>query len=237
MGDVMAKACIFLTFFLVLGGMSGDLRGEGLLKTSPLERADEYLFELAAFASPEGTLALARPRAAPTYRLAEARDAQGELLNTPVYDPNAKSYFEMVDGSHGMVQGPVGHEGPNWREAYQLSQRRNFKGSPGRLAIVTSLETHEFLLRTFRPKTQVWIGLRYWCSTRKLQWSDGEMVKPGSFQAWAKEWKQDVYACSSDGAGEFMPVAYSPLPTFAWIGKGWAKRFYYFFVEYPTGRE
>jgi lectin-like protein len=170
------------------------------------------------------------------YQFVKERDYRDELLDTPVQDPASKSYFEMVDGSHGMVKGPVAHEGPNWGEAYRLSQMRVYKGVRGRLAIVKSLETHQFLSLTFRPKSHVWIGLRYWCNSRKLQWSDGEMMTPGSFRAWAKEWKQDIYACASTGGPtEYMPVAYSPLPTFDWIGKGINKRYYYFFVEYPVG--
>lgn len=175
---------------------------------------------------------------ASTYRLVENRNYHGELLDTPVYDPISKSYFEMVDGSHGMVKGPLAHEGPNWTDAYRLAQGRVFKGVHGRLAVVKSLETHEFLMRTFRPETYVWIGLRYWCTQRKLQWSDGTIAAAGSFQAWDKVWRQDVYACASGGGDkEFMPVAYSPLPKFDWIGKGIQKRYYYFFVEYPTGNE
>lgn len=172
------------------------------------------------------------------YEPVEERNYHGELLDTPIYDPYAKSYFEMVDGSHGLVQGPLSHEGPNWAEANRLAQRRAFKGVRGRLAIVRSWQTHLFLLNTFRPKTYVWIGLRYSCRERKLHWADGSTMEAGSFQAWDKVWRQDVYACAStQDPAEYMPVAYAPLPTFDWIGKGINKRFYYFFVEYPTGKE
>src|SRR5579864_214505 len=159
-----------------------------------------------------------------------------ELLNSPVYNPTTKSYFEMVDGSHGLVKGTgVDFEGPTWGEAVKLSSQRSYKDKKGRLAIVRDLATHEFLLTTFRPGTYVWIGLRYWCSRRALEWSDGEPWKAGSFQAWDQKWKQDDSACSTGLPTEYMPVAYSPPPTFDWIGKGSGKRYYYFFVEYPTG--
>lgn len=158
-----------------------------------------------------------------------------ELLNVPVYDPRTKSYFEMADGAHGLVRGTgVDHEGPNWREAYGFAQARSYKGVRGRLALVKDFETHEFLLGTFKPTTYVWIGLRYWCQARRLEWSDGKMLAPGSFQAWDKRW-DDSNACKGAGPKDYMPVAYSPPPDFRWIGKGANKRFYYFFVEYATG--
>jgi len=162
--------------------------------------------------------------------------AADELLNSRVYDPASKSYFEMVDGSKGLVKGYNGNEGPTWAQAYALAREREFKGARGRLAIIKDRATSEFLARTFQPKTYVWIGLRYWCNQRKLQWSDGEAWTPGSFQIWDKVWRQDVYACPKGaGPAEYMPVAYSPLPEFHWIGKGINKRYYYFFVQYPTG--
>jgi hypothetical protein len=156
----------------------------------------------------------------------------------PVYDPDSKSYFEMVDGREdkqaaGMARG----QGPDWAEAFLWAKEREYKGAKGRLAIVKNIATHEFLERTFAPGSDVWIGLRYWCQVRKLQWSDGEMVSPGTFQAWAVNWRQDIYACNSGGGPtDYMPIAYNPIADgFRWIGKGKGKRYYFYFVEYPTG--
>ncbi|HUN49734.1 MAG TPA: hypothetical protein VMU42_01395, partial [Candidatus Sulfotelmatobacter sp.] len=110
-----------------------------------------------------------------------------ELLDTPVYDSASKSYFEMVDGSHGMVKGTgVDSEGPNWGEAEKFAASRVFKGVHGRLAVVKDLEIHEFLMRTFQPKTFVWFGLRYLCS-KQLQDSTGALLNKNSFMAWAKQ--------------------------------------------------
>src|SRR5215469_10250438 len=68
-----------------------------------------------------------------------------ELLNTPVYDPASKSYFEMVDGAHGLVTGYNAYEGPTWEQAEALAKQREYGGVHGRLAIVPDAETHEFL--------------------------------------------------------------------------------------------
>ena len=166
-----------------------------------------------------------------------------ELLNTPVYDPASKSYFEMVDGSHGLVKGPVAHEGPNWLEAYELARQRVYKGVNGRLAIVSDIDTHEFLAKTFQPNTFVWIGLRYLCAKRLLQESTGKLIGRLSFAPWAANWRGGNWICEIDpatkrpAASDFMPVAYSPISQgFRWTGIGRHKRYYYFFVEYPTGK-
>ena len=238
---MMARVCFFFVLFFGLGAASEQLFARGTTNGGAPQSTVNHAIDKIYLSSDGGT---AEAQRAPTilWPVAE-RNGHDELLDTPVYSPDTKSYFEMVDGSHGMVArfpsaAGVVHEGPNWAEAYQLAQERTFKGVRGRLAIVKSFETHEFLSHTFRPKADVWIGLRYWCTARKLQWSDGEMMSPGSFQAWARQWKQDVYACASDGGPrEYMPIAYSALPTFDWIGKGIHKRYPYFFVEYPTGKE
>lgn len=167
---------------------------------------------------------------------------QHELLDTPMYDPVSKSYFEMVDGAHGMVKGTgVDSEGPNWHEAQGFAARRMYKGVRGHLAVVKDLETHEFLMHTFQPKTFVWVGLRYMC-VGLLEDATGKQVKKGSFMVWARDWRRTPFGCPKDTAtgrpvaGSYMPIAYSPVPEgFQWIAQGPQKRFYYFFVEYPTG--
>lgn len=162
------------------------------------------------------------------------------LFDTPVYDPGAKSYFELVDASH-MVKGYGSNEGPTWAQANQFATRRMYKGVYGRLATVDSVDTHYFLERTFQPNYQTWIGLRLWCTRHVLQWAGGQTLKPGTFQAWDKRWNQDIYTCSGAGTSAagmqvYAPVAYTSISDgFRWIAKGSGKRYYYFFVQYPTG--
>lgn len=162
------------------------------------------------------------------------------LLNTPVYDPSSKSYFELVDGSH-MIKGYGSNEGPKWDEAFNFAKARVYKGVNGRLAIVESAQTHFFLQQTFHPDSPSWIGLRLWCARRILVWSDRQNLKPAAFQAWDAHWSHDPYTCngagpSASGLKIFAPVAYSSIADgFRWIAVGASKRFYYFFVQYPTG--
>lgn len=145
----------------------------------------------------------------------------------PVYNPASKSYFELVT-----LQSPLA-----WIHAAEAARMRVFKGVHGRLAIVRNIDTHDFLERTFHPNVPTWIGLRYWCRAHVLQWADGEIDKAGSFGAWDKNWKQDIYDCPVGGpATDYMAVAYSPIEDgFRWIGKGWTKVYSAYFTEYPTG--
>lgn len=154
----------------------------------------------------------------------------------PVYDPSAKSYFDLVD-SRDLKANP-NDDGRPWLTASALAKARVYKGVHGRLAIVKTVATHDFLERTFHPNNYTWIGLRYWCATRKLELSDGEVVTHLSFAAWDKNWNQDIYAChtSYPPGPDYMPIAYSPIQDgFRWIGKGRNKHYWYYLVEYPTG--
>lgn len=157
----------------------------------------------------------------------------GQLIGVPVYDPQAKRYFALMHA-----------EAKPWYNQYEkimLSARSsNFKGVQGRLAIIDSLEVHEFLLKTFHPGRYqyIWIGLRYLCSAKKLEWSDGRLWQPGSFQIWDAKWNQDIYTCNAlrDNPDQWAPIAYSP-EMHSWIAKGRGKGYDWYFVEFPTGKE
>ena len=155
--------------------------------------------------------------------------APGQVIGVPVYDPAAKRYFALMHISAEPWSGM-------WDKVAEAARRQSYKGVRGRLAIVDSIEVHDFLLRTFRPShyQYIWIGLRYLCRAKKLEWSDGRIFQPGSFQAWDPKWKQDIYVCSDrNNANEWAPVAYSPQ--FRWIAKGLHKGYDWYFVEFPTG--
>lgn len=159
-------------------------------------------------------------------------DKNGVLWDTPVYEPVTKKYYALI-----WAHNPKDvYLGVTWETADALAKAREYKGARGRLAIVDTVEVHQFLERTFHPDEPTWIGLRYACSTRTLWWADGRKWKPG-FQAWDANWRQDVYACKSgDPAKDFMPVAYSAIDKgFKWIGKGKNKQFNGYFIEFPTG--
>jgi hypothetical protein len=156
--------------------------------------------------------------------------APGQLIGVPVYDSQTKRYFALMHTDNAPYSG-------DWDKVAEAAKRQMYKGVHGRLAIVDSIEVHEFLLRTFHPShyQYIWIGLRYLCRAKKLEWSDGRIFERGSFQAWDPQWKQDVYACNSNRTdpNEWAPVAYSPQ--FKWIAKGLHKIYDWYFIEFPTG--
>ncbi len=160
---------------------------------------------------------------------------EGPVYGRPVYNPETKSYFELVD---------LGTKGRRpWKKAYVLAKKRIFKGARGHLAVVNSAATNEFLKTTFRTKVSTWFGLRVWCLNYKKQWVTGEYIKRSGYQNWHPKWNW-----SSKGAGcgrtgrrgeeAYMPVAYIlGKGGFRWIAIGGWKDFNAMFVEYPTGQE
>lgn len=165
--------------------------------------------------------------------------AAGEALpRTPIYNPASKSYFQLFDDNT--------YPG-NWEAARNRAAMKAFKGVRGRLAVVDSPQTHEFLLRAFdldRRKLSVWIGLRYWCSARLLQWEDGRPFSPSEpdrFRLWHAEWsRSDENACSLSRSAKvgFAPVYYRTIGGLTrWQAVGAAKYFSYYLVEFPTGGE
>src|SRR6185437_8993659 len=132
--------------------------------------------------------------------------------------------------------------GYEWQDAYADARRSSYKDVAGRLAIVTSIATHEFLLRTFRPNTSAWIGLRYLCKERKLVDSVGRDQSHAPFAAWARNWKPDTLACVVNpyihdyDPGDYSPVAYAAESDgFLWKAVGRHKGYDAYFIEYPTG--
>src|SRR4051812_26537568 len=89
--------------------------------------------------------------------------AEGSLPTAPIYNPSSKSYFQLFNDN----------ENPgNWEAAQMRAESKTYKGVRGRLAVIDSAETHDFILRKFdltKRNVAVWIGLRYWCTVHLLQ--------------------------------------------------------------------
>lgn len=162
-----------------------------------------------------------------------AAPAQESVYRKPIYDPASKSYFELVKLTH--AEAPK-HYTPamNWAEAQAYASKRVFKGVPGRLAIIGSADTHSFILINLRPSDYTWIGLRYFCNQRKLEWSNGQVFRTNAFKAWDTAWDQSAgVACKERG---YMPVAYTSAKNgFRWVAKGGMKAYSDLLIEYPTG--
>lgn len=178
---------------------------------------------------------LGGPAAAPAEPAPDGRPVYvAQKLNEPIYHPGTKSYFELRNDNG------TDYIGDRWQSAREKAAGLSYRGTRGRLAVIKSEETHLFLRRNFNLVEEAWIGLRYWCAFRKLQWVTGELHTRQDFNVWAGQWFRD--ANTKCGAGtatspqSFMPVYYLPH-NFRWQASGPAKKFAYYFVEYPTGAQ
>ena len=64
----------------------------------------------------------------------------------PVYNPASKSYFQLLKttGKHG-----------NWPASLEQAYRKTYKGVRGRLAVIDTPETHEFIMRNFDVSSEM----------------------------------------------------------------------------------
>ncbi len=105
--------------------------------------------------------------------------AQPETLGKVVYDPSTGSYFETMRNV-GRIR--------NWRTARTAVNKRIYKGLRGRLAVIKTRATHEFLRKNLGIPFNAWIGLRYHCSSGKLVWVTGEILRRGvDFEIWHRQ--------------------------------------------------
>lgn len=163
-----------------------------------------------------------------TVDAGDRRSGSAAVAVKPIYNPHTKSYFEL------RVDLP---EPPNWHTAARYARTKKFKGVRGRLAQVRDLKTHSFLQANFEIREESWIGLRYYCSFRKLVWADGDVQPRKGFKMWAKRWHRTRIRCGAANI-PYMPVYYLPFDKgFRWQASGPAKSFVSYFVEYPTGKE
>lgn len=156
--------------------------------------------------------------------------ARAGQIGVPIFDPNTQSYFELRDDNSRQY----------WREARRLAAVSLYKGRRGRLAVVNSKETNDFLRSNFTLTGPAWIGLRYWCKTRKLRWVTGERHLRTGYNNWYRPWNRNPETtCGITGSGAethgYMPVYYLPQNFgFRWQAAGPGKGFIRYFVEYPT---
>ena len=161
--------------------------------------------------------------------------AVSEEGDPPIYNPASKSYFQLLKGTgkHNF-----------WQEAHEQARTQVFKGARGRLAVVDHEETHKFIMKNFDTSKEMWIGLRYWCEFRLLEWVGLRPYSPTDpeyFQNWHNQWSRNGQACPANatGPGAFMGVYYQPLGSGSarWQAVRGGKGFGRLLVEYPTGEE
>lgn len=150
----------------------------------------------------------------------------------PIYNPATKSYFQRRTDMPDLAGG-------GWLKAERKAKSLVFHGTRGRLAMVRDVETHSFLRANFKFDSTTWIGLRFFCSVRKLVWVDGSEHKRSEFKAWGRQWfRNNNVRCRNQTKLGFMPVYYLPDEQgFKWQAAGPAKGgFNAYLVEYPTGK-
>ena len=102
--------------------------------------------------------------------------AKPDILGKVVYDPSSGSYFEVILNESGFKR---------WKFARPFINRRIYKGIRGRLAVIKTRATHEFLRKNLGIPSDAWIGLRYHCASGKLVWVTGEILRRGvDFEIW-----------------------------------------------------
>ncbi|HEX2117141.1 MAG TPA: C-type lectin domain-containing protein [Alphaproteobacteria bacterium] len=162
------------------------------------------------------------------------------VYEKPMYDPVSKSYFELVrvtaaqQDAHKVGMIPE----TSWDKAARFAAGRAYKGTKGRLAIIKSRETHEFILINLKPDRPAFIGLRYFCKLKQLRWINDEVHPANGFAAWAERWDQgDVKLClAGQGTSNWMGVNYTGVRDgFRWVARGDRKNWPLYIVEYPTG--
>jgi len=154
------------------------------------------------------------------------------LFDTPVYDEHTRSYFVLVNGRS------YHHEGPTWAESKMLAERRHLAGVQGRLAIIPSVETDLFIRLNLRPNRHTWFGLRYDCASRQLVWSDGTVMDRGGYTNWSPDgWltyeRWGLCPANNPHMGVYQHLTRQHRH---WKAVLTPKRWWYFIVEYPTGR-
>lgn len=162
--------------------------------------------------------------------------SQAQPGDPPVYNPASKSYFQVLEQTT---------QKQSWRFAHKAALTKTYKGVHGRLAVIDRLETHEFVLENFDLSHPTWIGLRYWCDFRMLEWNGLRPYSPGDpgrFHAWHPRWYRNVQticARSLNGENAYMPFYYQPFGqrNARWQASGPAKYFARILVEFTTGEQ
>lgn len=197
----------------------------GARMRNPLLRTRRQAVRAAVAALALGGMLLLPSRAGAAEMTADVPEKEGPV----VFDPASGSHFQLILPDHSF-------RGFTWEDAQARAHRRSRAGVPGRLAKVTTRETFQFLRRALPAREPFWIGLRYWCRFRTLQWDDGTLLERGGFQAWHPQWFRDpATTCETATHMKFMPVYMTAAQEGGlWQAAGDVKFMRGFVVEYPA---
>ena len=162
------------------------------------------------------------------------------VYNKPMYNPETKSYFENFSATGGIYD--LEHR-YNWNAAKRIAASRVFKGVRGRLAIVKTKETNDFIIKNLKPEDGTWIGLQYRCDLQTLRWVNGDFWPLTGYAYWNTPWNAagttwkttERSQCLS--SAQWMGVHYWGRENgHHWNANGPGKEFWLMIVEYPTGK-
>jgi len=162
------------------------------------------------------------------------------VYNKPFYNPETKSYFENYSATNGKYD--IEHR-YNWEAAQRVAETRTYHGVRGRLAVIKTKETNDFIVKNLKPEDGTWFGLQYFCDLHALRWVTGEFWPLKAYQNWFRPWNvegtnprnQERAGCLSDK--RWMGVHYwGKNAGYKWNANGTAKEFWLMIVEYPTGK-
>jgi hypothetical protein len=148
----------------------------------------------------------------------------------PYYNPHTKSYFEIRRDRRN----------PNWDQAKGIASTHVYKGARGRLGVIRDAQTMAWIDKTFPVRGEVWIGLSFWCKSRRLLWTTGEEHPLTAYSNWnrGRWYRNDGINCNVTDRVTYMPVALrADHGRYYWQANGTIKRFNGYLVEYPTGTE
>ena len=178
------------------------------------------------------------PSATPEHKV----DPRKPVYNKPLYNPETKSYFELHFPGEGMSYG----ESPefNWRDAREYAPSRVFRGVRGRLAIVKTKETNDFIVKNLKPGCCPWIGLYFSCAERTLVWVTGEIWPLTAYNNWSRIWNvmgthpnkpSAKQGCTPGGPPSGVHY-WGPDGQYKWNTNSANKAFHNMIIEYPTGK-
>ena len=154
--------------------------------------------------------------------------AKPETLGKVVYDPSSGSYFEIIRNPRGFRR---------WRDVRPFVNKRIYKGIRGRLAVIKTRATHEFLRKNLGIPFDAWIGLRYHCSTGKLVWVTGEILRRGvDFEIWHRQLYYEKRNLCGTGRIRHLVVFYMGMKSrhLYWRISGPEHGLTGALIEYPT---
>lgn len=160
-----------------------------------------------------------------------ATGARAQSVNTK----SANGVVKCGDSMYQLVRGTTngGKSGVRWVEAESAARRFTHRDRRGRLAVIPNMEVHACVSDKLMPQSreEAWIGLRYWCRYRTLQWATGDVRPHSKPSPWAVQWSR-YGTCQTAYAGVYYTTGSK-----RWQAVESKKRFRYLIVEYPPAAD